>query len=86
MYLKSLGLTREELLENVVYDCIFARSNYTNTLLGEPPEVTRTFGVLHGVCIALGIEYSIENKEILFRTIGSNKMILSLEFDPLKAF
>jgi hypothetical protein len=62
MYLNAVGVTREELLENVVYECVFTKSHYTNTLLGEPQEVTRAFGILHGVCMALGLQYEIANK------------------------
>ncbi len=84
MYLKNLGMDREDLLENLVYQYVFAKSNHSNTLLGEAQEITRAKSLLDGVCMALALEYQILNKEIVFKTVHSKKLVLKMIFAPDK--
>lgn len=79
-------MDREELLANVVYEYVYAKSNYNNTLLGEPREITRAKGILDGVCMSLALEYEIESKEILFKTVHSKKLVTKLPFNPDRPF
>lgn len=83
MFLKSANIDREELLEMMVNNYVLALSRYTNTLLGEPREITEAKGQLFGVCIALGINYEIVDQKIIFRTNTRNKTILELPFEPV---
>lgn len=86
MFLKEANIEREELLQIVVEEYINAKSNYFNTLLGQPREITYAEGKLFGACMALGINYEIKNKMIVFQTFRSEKVILSLPFDPEEPF
>ncbi|OTO71308.1 MULTISPECIES: hypothetical protein [unclassified Enterococcus] len=86
MFLKGANIDREELLQIVVDDYVSAKSNYSNTLLGQPREITYAEGKLFGVCMALGINYEIKNKVIVFKTFLNEKVILELPFEPEKPF
>lgn len=82
MFLKGANIDREELLQSVVEDFVYAKSRYSNTLLGEPKEITRAESVLFGVCLALGLNYEIVEKTIIFKTNKANKTVLELPFNP----
>lgn len=85
MFLQGANIEREELLALVVEGFVYAKSNYTNTLLGKR-EVSLAEGKLDGVCMALGLEYEIKNKVIVFKTFLNEKVILELPFDPQEPF
>lgn len=86
LFLQGANIEREELLALVVEGFVYAKSNYTNTLLGKPREVSLAEGKLDGVCMALGLEYEIKNKVIVFKTFLNEKVILELPFDPQEPF
>lgn len=79
-FLKNVGMDRTELLEMLLNGYLFAQANYTNTLLGEPQEITRAKGILDGACMALGIDYFIEGKDYVFRTNTKRKVICRISF------
>lgn len=82
MFLKSVGIDREELLELIVSEYVYALSNYGKTLLGKPPEIILAEGKLVGVCMALGVGYEIDNEVITFRLNSNNKEVAKFPFEP----
>ncbi len=84
MYLSPAGIEREELLEMLVKDYIYALSTYNPTLLGQPREITYAEGRLSGACTVLGLEWVVVKEEIIFSTFIKEKEILRLPFKPDK--
>ncbi|MGH1811309.1 hypothetical protein ABE893_11215 [Enterococcus entomosocium] len=82
MFLNSAGIDREELLELIVYEYVYAKTTYGNTLLGKPPEVIYAEGKMMGVCISLGLNYEIKNKIVTFKLNSTNKEVARFTFDP----
>lgn len=62
------------------------RDFHLGDILGKPREVSLAEGKLDGVCMALGLEYEIKNKVIVFKTFLNEKVILELPFDPQEPF
>lgn len=74
-FIKGADMDRSEFLTILVEDYLFARANYTNTLLGTPYEVTIAQGRLSGACMALGIDFRVEGDKYVFYTNKKEKMI-----------
>lgn len=81
MFLKDISMTREELLQTIVDDYIYQRSNHTSTLLGEPKEITLAKGKLIGVCMALGLEYEEVENQMIFKTFSNGKVVEKIRFE-----
>lgn len=84
LFLKGANIDREELFRILVEDYENVKSTYTNTMLGEPKEITYAKGKLDGACMALGIEYEIIDKKIVFKTFMNEKKVFELPFRPEK--